>query len=174
MKRDEALAADRSGKVADAAALYEAALLEDQLDATTVLNLIVLYWQSTDYGFSSAMGLSSGFVDTAGNRFLELLDYANKRFPWNHEVLFWSKYIAWTDLGEDLDVLSIRAIVEKHPTYNEPFMVLFFISDGSEFEREAVMLLNECLEIGTIRCKYVISVINGVLKRKGHKKLGPG
>jgi len=50
MTLDEALAADREGRTQDAAAAYERCLLSQSADVTPWINLVVLYWQTTDFG----------------------------------------------------------------------------------------------------------------------------
>jgi hypothetical protein len=169
----EALAADREGRTQDAASAYEATLLSEPLDLTAILNLTVLYWHATDYGVSATEHLSREFVALAGSRFRELLKVAQVRFPERPEVLFWTKYIGWAELGEAFEPEECRSLLADHPEYLEPALVLFARSAGVEAEAEAMQLLARCSKEGTARCRYIVSVINGVLKRRRPRKSGP-
>lgn len=168
-----ALAADRDGRVQDAAAAYEDALLSRPMDLTATINLAVLYWQATDVGMSTAMRLPPGFVAFAGKRCRDLLTAAHDRFPDHPEVVFWTKYIAWADFGDPLDLADCRTLLHQHSEYLEPAFVLFSRSDGTEAEAETLRLLQRCSEDATTRGRYIVSVINGVLARRRRPKRPP-
>ena len=162
----DAVVADREGRMQAAADAYEEALLANPRDVSLVLDLAVLYWQATDFGISAAAHLSPEFVARAGTRFRELLDAALKEFGDRPEVLFWTHYIAWADLGEPFDEAVCRQLLRQHPDYLEPALLLFSSSGGTEAEAEAMRLLEHCAEERNARCRYVASVVNGVLKRR--------
>ena len=117
MSLADAIRADREGRVEQAAILYEDALAagEDALQA--FLNLSILFWQSTDYGFSTAKGLTPGFVTRAGQRFPELLRDAGRKYPQSTEVRFWQKYIPWADLGQEFPQRSAGGSCSKIRPY---------------------------------------------------------
>jgi hypothetical protein len=167
MTFDDALRLDREGRMEDATLAYEALLSHDPRNVTAIVNLIVLYWQATDFGVSATRDLSTSFVARAGERLQELLASANERFAEDPQVWFWRKYIAWADLGVPLDVQDCRNMLRLRPEYLEPALVLFSSSGGTEAEAEAAQLLNQCSQVGTARCRYVTSVIQGVLTRGG-------
>lgn len=169
MMLNEALAADREGRTEAAAAAYEGALASDPTDLAATLNLAVLYWQATDYGLSAVEQLQPEFVAHAGKRMRELLESAKQRFADHPEVLFWTKYVAWADLGEPFEAAECRELLRRHPDYLEPAMVLFSMSGGTEAEPEAMQLLEKCSKERTTRCRYIASVLNGVLKRRRPK-----
>ena len=166
----KALEADRQGQIEKAAIEYESALANDADDLVSTMNLMVLYWQSTDYGFSLAHQLLQPFIANAGTRLAELLKTAKQRFTERPEVRFWSKYIAWADLGDSFDPDECRALLDRYPDYLEPAMLLFSLSQGVEAEDIANDLLIRCRADNTTRSRYVISVIEGVLKRKNARK----
>lgn len=168
----EALAADRQGRIQDAAIAYESVLLSAPDDLAATMNLAVLYWQATDPGISAAERLPPEFIALAGKRSRELLEAAQRRFPSEPELLFWPRYIAWADLGEPFDLAECRELLRQHPEYLEPAFVLFSRSAGAEAEAEAMKLLERCSEDPTARCRYIVSVIKGVLKRRRPKKSG--
>lgn len=163
---DEARAADADGRTEDAARLYEAAIESDPSQVDPLVELVVLYWQATDYGAWKGKGLGPQFVGLAGKRWRELLDQAKVKLPGSPAIQFWRKYIAWADLGEVLDPGECRDLLRAHPEYLEPAMFLFAASQGSECETEARSLVRACEHVGTSRCRYVVSVIAGILKRK--------
>ena len=168
----EALVADRQGRTQDAATVYEAVLLSAPDDLTATMNLAVLYWQATDFGNSAAEHLPPEFVAHAGKRLRELVGAAQGRFPREPEVLFWSRYVAWADVGEPFDPAECRELLRLYPDYLEPAFVLFSRSAGTEAEVEAMKLLERCSEDPTARNRYIVSVIKGVLKRRRPKKSG--
>jgi hypothetical protein len=157
MKQWEAIAADRNGDISRAVELYEASINDASEDA--LINLAVLYWQMTDYGLSITRGLSPEVVGRAGVRVDEVLDEAARRFPHSAAVSFWKKYIAWAELGDPFDPEDCRQLLLENPQYLEPAMYLYSISQGREGEREALMLLLQCPGLGTMRARYVASVI---------------
>jgi hypothetical protein len=157
MTHAEAIDADRCGKVVEAANLYEG-LLENATE-DLLLNLAVLYWQTTDYGFWTALQLPKEFVARAGVRFPEVLSEAQRRNPASPAVQFWQKYIAWIDVGTDFDPNDCRKILQEHPEYREPALYLFSISQGKDYANEARALLAQARESGTTRARYVASVL---------------
>lgn len=170
MSLEEAIGMDRLGRVEDAVALYEAALSEPVRPLDLYLNLAILYWQVTDYGYWTAKGLTPEFVARAGQRFGEVLTQAEAEYPESTEVRFWRKYIAWADLGEPLAVDECVDMLRRNASELIPVMYLFASSQGSEFAHEAEILLRECRMEGTTRAQYICSVIEGVLKRSGHRR----
>jgi hypothetical protein len=166
MTLTEARAADREGRIEAAATAYEQALASGDAPLDAVIDLAVLYWQSTEYGFWKSLGLSPAFVDKAAERFPQLLAQAEQLYPERPEPRFWKRYTAWADLGEPFEVTEAEALLRKHPDYLEPAMMLYSVSPGSEHEAQARELLRACRTAGTTRCRYMASVIEGALKRK--------
>jgi hypothetical protein len=109
-----ALAADRAGRIEEAAQLYEQAVAASASPLFVLMNLAILYWQATDYGFSTGNHLAHDFVARAGRRFGEGLGEAARRFPQSAEPRFWQKYIAWADLGKPR-LLAVNATNRMWP-----------------------------------------------------------
>jgi len=166
----EALNADRAGELEAAAMLYEEVLAAGERPLQVLLNLSLLYWQSTDVGMAAAKKLPPVFLDLASRRFPELLDEAQVRFPQSTEVRFWRRYIAWADLGEPFDSSECKQLLREDPTTLIGAMYLFASSQGSEAQPEAAELLRECREDRTTRARYVISVIEGVMNRATQRR----
>jgi hypothetical protein len=161
-----AIAAEADGRIEHAASEYEAYASTVPADLEAVLNLIVLYWQCTDYGFSTAHKLSATFIDHAARRLKELSDDASLRFGGAPQVAFWRSYIHWADFGEGITVDDCRNLLKKYPDYLEPAVFLFAATQGAEGESECQEILGKCEGLGTVRCQYLVSVIHGVIKRR--------
>lgn len=134
------------------------------------MNLALLYWQATDPGMAAGKKLAPEFFAKAGSRLPKLLDEAKRRFPASTEARFWAKYIAWADLGEPLDTDECRRLLREDPTTLIPAMRLFATSQGKEAEAEAHELLRRCREDGTTGARYVVSVLEAVMKRAGRRR----
>ena len=114
MSYSDARAADRAGELESAAALYEEALASGDHSLQLLLDLALLYWQSTDPGLAAAKKLGPEFLATAGRRTSELLEEAAREFPGSAAVRFWKRYIGWADLGDSLDVEECRQLLQEH------------------------------------------------------------
>lgn len=169
MNLRDAVAADRTGDPPLAAARYEEMLAGGEASLEVLVNLAVLYWQATDPGMAAGKKLSPDFLATAGRRIPELLAEAERRFPASTEPRFWRRYIAWAELDEPFSSDDCRDLLREDPAALVPAMVLFADSQGTEAEQQALELLRRCREDGTTRAQYVISVIEGVLKRAGRR-----
>jgi hypothetical protein len=172
MTLEAARTADARGDVAEAAGLYESAITGEAAKQVDVwIDLIILYWQATDYGFWKGTGLDPRFVALAGKRSGELLDGAAAAFPAHVAVEFWRRYIRWADLGEPFEPSECRAMLQSQPSYLDPALFLFSTTHGRECVAEATALLRSCEDRRTSRCRYIASVIEAGLKRmKGAKK----
>lgn len=159
-----ALAEDQAGHIEIAARLYEDAVQRDP-DIEGLINLGVLYWCATDYGFWTGHGLTRNFVDRAGQRFPEILRQAADMFPSRPEPIFWSQYIAWADLGQSFPDENASNLIQQHPTYVEPAFFLFSISQGAECAEQARQLLQRSKQSPTCRNRYVASVIEATFGR---------
>jgi hypothetical protein len=166
MSHELALAEERAGRIAQAADAYEVELSRAVPTLAALMNAVVLYWQSTDYGFSTANGLSAEFVDRAAERFRGWLTKALALYPNAGEPRFWRKYIAWADLGETLSVDECKELLSSDPTTLVPAMHIFAVSRGEDCANEAARLLEECQREPTVRAKYIASVLQGVLHRR--------
>jgi hypothetical protein len=97
-----------------------------------------------------------------------------ERFAGRAELRFWKKYITAADAGEPLQPSECRQLMQERPDYLEPAFVVFSDSSGQEAEPEAMRLLVDCSEQPTARGRYVISIINAVMrKQRWHAGLAP-
>jgi hypothetical protein len=167
MNLQEAVAADRREDVQVAVDGYERALASGDRSLRVLVNLALLYWQTTDPGLAAKKTLSPELMATAGRRIPELLAEAQERFPNSTEPRFWQKYIAWADLGERFSLDECEELLRADPSTLTPVMHIFALTRGAEREADARELLRQCREDGTTGARYVASVIEGVLKRAG-------
>lgn len=162
---EEALTADRNGDIQSAASLYEQAIAGGDHRLEVLLNLALLYWQATDFGLAAAKKLSADFLGIAGRRYSALLQEARERFPSSTAVEFWLRYTEWTERGEPLELDECRELLRRDPSTLIPAMRIFGATKGAEAETEARKLLADCLSDGTTGARYVVSVLEGILRR---------
>jgi hypothetical protein len=170
MNLSDALAADRAGDVETAAGRYEEVLAGGDRSLRVMMNLALLYWQATDPGLAAARRLTSDFLATAGRRGAELLDEAGRQFPQSTAARFWKRYIAWADLGELFGIEECRQLLREDPAVLIPAMYVFAASQGRDMQTEAHELLRQCREDGTTGARYVVSVIEGVMRRSSLRR----
>jgi hypothetical protein len=172
--RAYAVRADENGRIQEAAAGYEEALLSDPADLEATVNLTVLYWRATRRNTSGPAAVPAEFLLHASTRLQELLESAGRRFADSAEIRFWKKYIAAVDCGKPLGSTECRRLMRERPDYLEPAFVVFSDSEGEEAEPEAMRLLVDYSEQPTARGRYVTSVINAVLsKHRWRRVTGP-
>lgn len=143
----------------------EKKILQEPTAAENYIELMVLYWQSTDYGLSTASNLSVDFMNLAGRRLSEIIESAEKYCPGDALISFWVRYIKWIDLGEPFELQDCRNLLSASKGFDPAFM-LFLASDGLEARQETMNLLDLCANKNSLRCGYIRSVVDGVLKRE--------
>ncbi len=170
MSFSDAHAADRTGEIERAAVLYEEAISAGSPSLQLLLDLALLYWQATDPGVAAAKHLDAKFLRHAGLRTQELLIQAARAFPESTAVRFWMRYIAWADLCEPFDAHDCRQLLREDPSVRLPAMHVFALSGGTDMRDEARELLANSRDEGTAGARYVVSVIEGVMKRIESRK----
>lgn len=165
MNLNDAISLDRQGDLKGASLAYEDVLKEDPGQYVALVNLIVMYWQMTDFGFLSGNNISPDFVHHASKRLRYIINHDSNPI-FNPDYIFWKKYIAWADLGAEFDLEECRRLLRIEPDYLEPAMFIFSVSGGRECEVEARILLKRCVAEGTVRAKYVESVLRGTMQRR--------
>lgn len=162
MSFPEALKADREKRIEDAANIYELALQVSPTDLQAMINLIVLYWESSEMGFYAAHHLPDEFVLRAGGRYRELLDQARWQFPGEPAVEFWRRYIASIEQGVEFSANDARAMRDDNPDYLEPELILYQGEEDGDRARSAKTLIERCRSEGTVRAHYVKAVLEGI------------
>jgi hypothetical protein len=149
---------DCNRKLEEAAEAYENFLLEFPDCREALLNLVVLYWQCTDFGFSAAENVRPAFIDVAAKRLKEIFE--TDEFQ---EISFWKKYAEWSDLGVPLSVDDCRASITEE--FLDPAAFVCLATNGCEAKEAAKRLLDLASHSPTVRFSYLGSVIEGVFKR---------
>jgi hypothetical protein len=164
MSFEEALEADRQHEFEAAANAYEQLLANH--DPDVFLNLLVLYWEATDFGISSSYRLSAAFVERSNGGFRQMLNHAPQLFPTNTAVEFWRRYIAGLEhQGPWLSSKECKAMLARQPAHLEPAMIVFAESDCTEGVDDARRLLEWCQAQRTTRAGYVSAYLDGVTQR---------
>ena len=158
----DAAALDAAEKPLEAARAYEKVLTEAKGDIETYLNLSVLYFVCTDFGYLSHHGLPNDFCRRAWGRARELLDEAEDRFGSHNEIEFWRYYFDYAQLGEPPDRVRTRKLLEKGPS-RVPVFHLLMLERDSSYVPQAEALLREMTPSQTERERYIVSVSRAVL-----------
>lgn len=169
----KAAALDAAEKPVEAARAYEDVLSKGDRNVETYLNLAVLYFQCTDFGYMSHHGLSEEFCQKASKRARELLDEAEDRFGSQNELSFWRYYFDYAELGEPADPSRVEELLQEGPSRVPVFHLLMLQGEGP-YIAEGEALLREMSPPQTERERYVVSVLRSVLSEAVSGKGTPG
>ena len=158
----DAVQRDIEGDYVRAADHYEQVIQAGGASLEAYLNLAVLYWQCTDYGFNASHKLDIEFIHKSGERYQLLLQEAGQRFSNRPEIKFWVLYCDYITLGNPPFVEECKLLVDASNQTLVPYFYLYSASQGSEYEAKAHILLEECLKHPTVKNKYIASVIKSV------------
>lgn len=164
MTLEAAIEADKGGFYEEAARLYEENIVSEHPNLEAILNLVILYWDSTDVGTITYHNLSGEFIAKAAQRIFEVLELGERLFPENTEIKFWKRYISQIDLGDELPSELCRKWLIKDPTSLIPAMSLIVRSQGKETANEAKMLYAIHKNSSTARSRYILSIIEDYVK----------
>jgi hypothetical protein len=170
MSYAEALAADRAGRLTEAADAYEQQIANGERSLELLLDLASLYWQATDIGTITALDIPRAFLNRAYARCRELLTLASSMYPHDREALFWEQYIRFIDLNGVLDLDALREMVRADPPTLVAVLPLFGESEGLSFVAEAQQLLDLARSHGTTRSRYVSSVLEAIMAQTAHQE----
>ena len=168
----DAVVLDAAEKPLEASKAYEEVLAQGGPCIECYLNLAVLYFVCTDFGYLSHHGLPNDFCRRALGRAHELLDEAEHRFGSHNEIEFWRYYFDYAQLGEPPNPLKTRKLLEKGPSHVPVFHLLMLEPDSS-YIAEAEALLREISPPQTERERYIVSVLRSVLSNKAFRNRQP-
>lgn len=160
---------DMDKDIVEAADCYEQIVQAKCAPLEAYLNLSVLYWQCTDYGFNAGHNLSIDFIHKAGERYQTLLQEADQCYPYHPEIRFWILYCGYVTLGEPPFVEECKKLVAATSELLVPYFYLYSAYNGQEYQGQVSHLLEECLKHPTVKNKYIISVVEGVTSRARFK-----
>lgn len=155
---------DSQDRPLEAVWAYELLLQESEASLETFLNLAVLYFVCTDFGYSAHHHLQPEFSSKAYERSLHILDLAEEKFGGHAEITFWKLYFNYVVLGAP----PFREECERLVTSNEsliPYFYLYAYVDSDMYKMQANQLLKKVQAGQTARERYVKSVLEGVRTR---------
>jgi len=156
-----AVDADVAERFITATALYEETIRREGTPLDAYINLAVLYWQCTEYGFNAGHRLPLDFIRLAGNRYSAVLDAAEMKFGYSPEIGFWRLYFDYITLGEPEFDEKCKALVAEPGCTLVPYFYLYaeWNEEGRIYRKEAHQLLAECKSCLTTKNRYIISVL---------------
>jgi hypothetical protein len=142
---------------------YEAALATETPPLAVYVDLAVLYFCCTDFGYAAAHKIPDAIVAEASSKTFQCLDIAEQRFGSHPSVEFWRTYVRWAALGDQFETGPSSRAVENG--YLEPAFALLSITGDVAFEVAARRVLDEVKDGRTARARYVASVLHSALSR---------
>lgn len=170
-QKELAASFDEKDQPCEAAWAYELSIQRGDSDLDEHLNLAVLYFTCTDFGYATHKGLDPEFVVECSDRSQEILDLAEERFGSHPEIEFWRRYIRFVELGEEHFEAKALALAATGETL-VPYFYLFAYLDENRFRNEAEELMNLTRDGSTARKRYVRSILAGKLGRVGAAQQG--
>jgi len=165
----EAVEKDEQGNLIKAIDLYERCLSCNEtapLDA--YLNLVLIYWQITDFGFNASHTLDPELVRKAGERYKMVLKGANEAYPGNSEVRFWQLYCDHVSTGTGDIENDCRTLIGNQSSNNTPALYLYAKSGGCLYKAEAEDLASSCKKCLTFKNRYMLSVLQSNAIHRTH------
>lgn len=164
MTLEDAVSAEERNDLVSASTEYEN-LLRQSPSEEIFVNALVLYWQATDYGLSSTIGLSPSFVAHAGDRLERMLEQAA---GYGELAVRWARLIKHLDFGAPLFARDVH--YEVSISNDEPCELAFFpffLSGGLDCSAEIDAFLPELkTRSATMRTRYLQSVIESLIAKK--------
>lgn len=151
---------DAQDRPIDAVKAYEKAITEQDADLETFLNLAVLYFMCTDYGYIAHHKLSNEFVEKAWKRANEVLKEAESKFGKQAEIDFWRYYFRFVVLG-DKPFIEIAENLSRSSLV--PYFYLFTSPRGERYRQKAQQLLELVRDGTTAKKRYIKSILEGKL-----------
>lgn len=147
----------------DEAAMYES-LVKARGSVHDYINLAVLYWESTDPGIAASSHLSPEFMHLASQTWRPLLELAQAHHPDRVEPELWIRYIDHLERDIPLDASEVKHISTREPDCEFAMFLRFVLSDGAECDAECRRLLVEYRPVDEPSKKYVVSVLDSLLR----------
>jgi hypothetical protein len=161
----EAISLDIAQQIEEAANAYESLLPIPDTPIDAFLNLSVLYWQSTEYGFNVGHRLSLDFIHRAAERYKPVLDEAEVRSGQLPEITFWRRYFNYIDLGDPLTVAECLELLEEPDTNKVIYLFVYPQTGNPQYLPQVRQLLLEAEQQPTTRNHYISSVLRSALQR---------
>ena len=166
----EAIRKEINGDFEGASKVYESAVCNKTTFWPAFVNLMVLYWQITDYGFWTDNNISKVFLKKAQERLEDLLEQA--KGSTESIARFWANYIEWVDVGQEFP--SKLAKDEFIDGYQNDSLVYHLATEKNQDLMEKTRkALKELRLDNSTRGRYLVSVMESHLSKSiEEKKLG--
>jgi len=128
-------------------------------------DLLVLYCQSTEIGFSTENNLPLDFIKYSGQRLSELSEQYMEMYGEIVQCYFWTNYIKWIDWGEEIDLNKLLSLMNKNPKFIEPHIYIYPIFPSKKSEEMLRVIITKANR-KTIRSEYVYSVAVSLLRKQ--------
>ena len=143
---------------AQAAWAYEKSLVANDSELADYMNLAALYFTCMDGGYSAYHHLEPPFIETAEQRFFELLDEAEKKWGSDAEIIFWRHFFPFVHYGGEPFQDLCKTLIERGRS-RVPYVYLYAFIDQAKYAREAELLLDDVRSGSTARERYIRSVL---------------
>lgn len=144
---------------------YEGLIATGKADIDIYVDLAVLYFVCTDYGYSTYHALPRWFIEKSWKRAHEVLNEATIVFGNEPEFLFWHKYFDFVVLGDSPFDDECQQWVARSNTL-VPYFYLFSVVDTDKYKEQATKLF-ELVKYGhTAKERYIKSILEPHLKVK--------
>jgi len=142
----------------EAALAYEIAIQKYEASLDTILDLAVLYFVCTDFGYSAHHHLLPEFSAKAYERALEILDIAEDRWGQKVEIVFWRQYFRYVVLGDDPFVEMCEQLARSSSSLI-PYFYLFTSIEGEKYRPQAQQLFELVKDGTTAKKRYIRSIL---------------
>jgi hypothetical protein len=156
--QDVAARLDAQERPSEAAWAYELAIQEPDAKLHVFIDLAVLYFVCSDFGYASAKHLPAEFVNAAYERIFAVLDAAERRWGSKVEIDFWRLYIPARILGDEEPEEAYRRLAARDDALL-PGVQLFQLSGGAEHAESVKTLWSIVKDATTERGRYLRSVM---------------
>jgi hypothetical protein len=148
----------KDGDVVELAWAYELAIQEPDASAIMFLNLVAIYFECEDPGFSASKQVPLAFGDAAYERALEVLDLATVKHGALPEIEFWRLHLRERMLGEKISDDAYLDIANRDSSsLNLAYVALYANSNATKYQNEASKLISGARTRQTQRLRYIAS-----------------
>jgi hypothetical protein len=153
---EEAVQIDIEGDILRASEAYEAIISQSHPPVAAYINLACVYWLHLEVGPWSDIK----FRDTADRRLFEVLSEAKGMYGDYPEVIFWTHYIKYIHLGDDL--IAPENILELAQQSNSTIVPYFYLYSDTKNplylpQIRALVQIARCQP--TCKNRYILSMV---------------
>jgi hypothetical protein len=148
---------DAQGDPVRAIEWYERALNEGPCLVDLFIDLAMVYFICTDFGYASAKRLPQELAASAYRRAQETLSRAEATHGSSAEILFWRKYFEFIVLGAGEFKQEATRLAQQGTLV--PYVHLYSRFASDKFSDEARLLMQSVSGVHTAKARYIRSVL---------------